>query len=81
MNKSLEIIREVDKQGRLVLPKEWREKIIKGNKVLLRLKEDSIEIIPVKRPDLTKYFDSIEMDIRTDLSDWKSLKRELHEIR
>jgi hypothetical protein len=28
--------------------------------------------------DLTKFFDSIEVDIQSDLPDWKKVKRELY---
>jgi hypothetical protein len=28
--------------------------------------------------DLTKFFDSIEVDIQSDLSEWKKVKRELY---
>ena len=40
-----------------------------------------IEIMPYEKVDLTKYFDSVEADIKSDLSNWKSVKRELYEIR
>jgi hypothetical protein len=35
----------------------------------------------LKKIDLTKFFDSIEVDIQSDLSEWKKVKRELYEIR
>ena len=47
----------------------------------MRLKGALIEIMPYERVDLTKYFDSVEADIKSDLSNWKSVKRELYEIR
>jgi hypothetical protein len=34
-----------------------------------------------KKIDLTKFFDSIEVDVKSNLSDWKKVKRELYEIR
>jgi len=81
MKQKMEIRKKLDKQGRLVLPREWREKFLEGDEVILRFKGESIEIIPSKKPDLTKYFDSVEVDVESDLSDWKALRKELHEIR
>jgi len=77
MNSYLEIIKKVDKQGRLVLPKEWRDKYVRNGKVLLRIEGEKIIIRPYKLVSLSKFFDSIEVDIKSDLSDWKSVRREL----
>ena len=71
-------IKEIDDQGRIVIPKEWRKERFKGRKVLMKLIEGGgIEILPYNSLDLTKYFDSIEADIQSPLSDWHSLKKEL----
>ena len=75
------IVNEVDKQGRLVLPKEWCEKYLKEGVVRMRFRGDIIEIAPHKTVDLTKYFDCIEADIKSDLADWSAVRRELYEIR
>jgi len=32
-------------------------------------------------PDLTRFFDSVEVDLKADLADWKAVKGELLEIR
>lgn len=81
MQEQIEIKNEVDKQGKLVLPKEWRERYLKSREVVMRFKGAIIEIMPYEKVDLTKYFDLVEADIKADLSDWKSVKRELYEIR
>ncbi len=81
MQNQIEIKKEVDKEGKLTLPKEWREMYLRGGEVMMRLKGEIIEIVPYEKIDLTKYFDSVEADIKSDLSDWKSVKRELYEIR
>jgi hypothetical protein len=44
--KQIEIKNEVDKQGKLVLPKEWRERYLKSREVVIRLKGAVIEIMP-----------------------------------
>lgn len=80
MREQIEIKNEVDKQGKLVLPKEWRKRYLKSREVVMRLKGAVIEIMPYEKVDLTKYFDSVEADIKSDLSDWKLVRRELYEI-
>jgi len=74
-------IKLIDDQGRLVLPKDWRKKHAKKRRVILRIEGERIIIEPLKLPDLTKFFDSIEAEIKSDLSNWKSVRRELLEIR
>jgi len=81
MASDMEVIKELDRQGRLVLPKEWREKYAKDGRIVLRVEGDKITIRPYKLVDLTKFFDKIEVDLKSDLSDWKSVRRELLEIR
>ncbi|MCS7367533.1 MAG: AbrB/MazE/SpoVT family DNA-binding domain-containing protein [archaeon YNP-WB-062] len=39
-----------------------------------------ITIEPCKLPDLTQYFNSIEVDLKSDLSNWKAVKGELLKI-
>lgn len=81
MASDMEIIKELDKQGRLVLPKDWREKYAKKGKVVLKVENDTIIIKPYELVDLTEFFDKIEVDVKSDLSDWKSVRRELLEVR
>jgi len=81
MKSDMEIIKELDKQGRLVLPKEWREKYAKSGKVILKMEGNTITIKPYRLVDLTEFFDKIEVDIKSDLSDWKSVRREMFEVR
>jgi len=71
------VIKKVDGQGRIVIPKKWREKYLKGRRIIMRIKEDVIEIMPEKMFDLTRFFDSIEVDVRSDLADWHKVKKEL----
>jgi len=71
------VIKKVDGQGRIVIPKKWRERYLKGRRIIMRIKEDVIEIMPEKMFDLTRFFDSIEVDVRSDLADWHKVKKEL----
>ena len=75
----MEEIRYVDEQGRVVLPKRWRERYLQTRRVVVREEGESLVIVPYRPPDLTKLFDSIEVDLKSDLSDWESVRRELLE--
>ena len=68
-------IRRIDSQGRIVLPKEWRERW--GNEVVLIEFEDRIEIIPKRKPKLSQFFDIIEVDVKEDVE--KEILEELWE--
>jgi bifunctional DNA-binding transcriptional regulator/antitoxin component of YhaV-PrlF toxin-antitoxin module len=81
MSSDVEVIKEVDKQGRLVLPKDWRDKYAKRRKIILKIEGDKIIIKPYRLADLTEFFDCVEVDIKSDLADWKSVRRELLEVR
>jgi len=70
-------VKTVDNQGRIILPKEWRNRYLKGKKAIVVFKGDSVEIRPFTRLDLTKYFDKVEVDLRWDLSDWHRVRKEL----
>ena len=71
-------IKKIDDQGRLIIPIDWRKKHLKDNhKVIVKLKEDSVEIIPYHSPDLSKYFDSVEVELKSGLGDWKKVRKEL----
>jgi len=74
-------IKEVDEQGRIIIPKKWRDEILRGDKVVLKLKDDSIEILPWSRFNLTDFFDSVEVDLKSNLADWHAVRRELRRER
>jgi AbrB family looped-hinge helix DNA binding protein len=72
-------VRDVDSQGRIVLPKAWRIKYLKNERVLLSVKGDTIQVKPYNLGDITEYFDRLEVDVKADLSDWHKVRRELSE--
>jgi len=74
------VIKEVDKQGRIVIPKSWREKYLKKPRILMKIRGEVIEIRPEKPSDLTKFFDVMEVDIKSDLSDWHKVRKELRKV-
>lgn len=71
----LRIIEKVlDPQGRILLPKEWREKY--GKKVLLFEVGEELRLVPKKRKKLSDLAE-IEVNIKSSLSDWHSVEKEL----
>lgn len=58
-------VKRIDNQGRLVLPKRWRDRW--GYEVILIELEDRIEVLPRRKPNLSQFFDLIEMEIKEDL--------------
>ena len=70
-------IKNVDNQGRIMLPKDWRDRYLKGKKAIIVYKGDVVEIRPFVESDLTKFFDKVEVDLKSDLSDWHNIRKEL----
>ena len=74
-------VKDVDEQGRIIIPKEWRRKLLKGKKVVMRLKDASIEITPYRQEDLTKFFDAALVDVKSNMEDWHALRKELKGVK
>lgn len=70
-------VKGVDDQGRIILPKTWRDKYLKNKKAIISAKGDTIEIKPYAATDLTEYFDKVDVDLKADLSDWHKVRKEL----
>lgn len=70
------VIKRVDSQGRIVIPKEWRDKF-NTDEFILVLKDDRIELYP-RVSNLTKLIDSI--DIEELPSNWHELKRKVYRL-
>ncbi|ALM75263.1 division/cell wall cluster transcriptional repressor MraZ [Thermococcus barophilus] len=66
------MVKRFDPQGRLLLPKEIRERL--GEEVIIVDLGDRVEILPRKKVDLTRFFDSVEIE---ELKEWEELKGEL----
>ena len=73
-------IKSVDNQGRILLPKDWRNRYLKGKKAMVVYKGDLVEIRPFTKSDLTKFFDKVEVDLKADLSDWHKVRKELRNV-
>ncbi len=73
-------IRKVDSQGRIVLPLKWREKELKNEDEVIIIEDEGIlKIIPKKKIDLTKFFDSLEFDedLIDKLEEWSDFENYL----
>ena len=73
-------IRKVDSQGRIVLPLKWREKELKNEDEVIVIEDEGIlKIIPKKKIDLTKFFDSLEFDedLIDKLEEWSDFENYL----
>jgi AbrB family looped-hinge helix DNA binding protein len=77
--RSLAEIKKVDAQGRISLPARWRSKRILGSgEVIVIEKGDVLLVKPRVKPDLTKHFDSVEIDVDPDdFGDYARLKKRL----
>ncbi len=71
------VLKEIDEQGRIVIPAEWRKKWPRGTKVILRNRGEILEIVPQEKVDLTAFFDRTEVDTKADLSNWHAVRRDL----
>jgi len=73
-------IRKVDSQGRIVLPLKWRERELKNEDEVIIIEDEGIlKIIPKKKVDLTKFFDSFEFDedLIDKLEEWSDFENYL----
>ncbi|MEM2936669.1 MAG: AbrB/MazE/SpoVT family DNA-binding domain-containing protein [Candidatus Bathyarchaeia archaeon] len=70
------VVKKVDRQGRLVLPREWRERVLKEtDEVVLLMSDHSLMIVP-HNIDLSRYVNSVEVDVE-NFADYHALRREL----
>ena len=70
--------RRVDSQGRVSLPSEWRRAHLnqEGNVVIVNMGDELI-IKAKKAERLSTFFDSVDVELKSDLSDWHQVKKEL----
>jgi DNA-binding transcriptional regulator/RsmH inhibitor MraZ len=74
-------VKNVDSQGRIALPAEWRREVLDNDREVVVQREGDLLILRArKKPDLTRLFDALEVDLPTDaFKDWKKLKNALLE--
>jgi len=70
--------RKVDSQGRISLPADWRKKHLdqEGDIVIVNMGEELI-IRAKKSQKFSELFDSVDVELTSDLSDWHRVKNEL----
>lgn len=70
-------VKKVDAQGRISLPARWRSKRMhESEEVIIIEKGDVLLIKPKVKPDLTRHFDSVEIDADPDeFADYSRLKK------
>lgn len=68
-------IKKVDRHGRIVLPFEWRRKVLKDDEVLVIAYEDRVEVIP-RTSSLADFINSVEIDAK-NFEDYHRLRKEL----
>jgi len=67
--------RKVDKQGRLLLPPDWRERNLGGNREVLVVKREGyLKVIPKKRFDITQHFDAVDLGVDA-IDNWDVFER------
>jgi AbrB family looped-hinge helix DNA binding protein len=67
-------IRPVDAQGRIILPRDWRNRLKTGS-VIITEEDDRLEIRPADA-DLSRFVDAVEVDADT-FGDYHALRRTL----
>jgi len=72
-------LRELDSQGRISIPKKWREGW-KSRKLTLINRGDRIELIPTQPIPPSELFDTIQIPDNVDFTDSHSLKKALQEL-
>lgn len=71
--------KEIDPQGRIVLPKSWIASFPK--KVIVIRTDNGLTIVPKQKSNLVQFFDAVKVDIKSDLADWHAVKKELMKYR
>ena len=73
-------IKKIDEQGRIIIPADWRKKEIGKEKRVFVLKEKGcLRIIPIKKIDLTKFFDKVDFGMNID--DWEKFEKKIYKIK
>jgi len=78
MSNAIEI-KKVDKQGRFVIPSDWRKKEMKDtDEVFLLKRKGSLKILPKKKVPLTKFFDKADLSVDA-IDDWAEFEKKFYE--
>jgi bifunctional DNA-binding transcriptional regulator/antitoxin component of YhaV-PrlF toxin-antitoxin module len=72
-------VKKVDAQGRLILPADWREAEIGESRELYVIKRKGyLKLVPKRRFDLTKYFDKVDLGVKS-IDSWSEFEKKISE--
>ncbi len=72
-------VKKVDSQGRLILPVDWREAEIGESRELYVIKRKGyLKLVPKRRVDLTKCFDSVDLGVDS-IGNWVAFEKRIFE--
>ncbi len=78
MSNAIEI-KKVDKQGRFVIPSDWRRREMKNTEeVFLLKKKGFLKIIPKRKVSLTKFFDKADLNVDA-IDNWAEFEKKFYE--
>ncbi len=68
-------VKKVDRQGRLILPSDWRKEELKGiEEVYVIKRRQYLKIIPKLKIKLSKFFDKIDLDVDA-IGSWEKFEK------
>lgn len=71
--------KKVDKQGRFVLPTDWRKSELgETNEIYILKRKGYLKIIPKKKIDLKAFFDKIDLGVDA-IGDWSEFEKKFYE--
>ncbi len=69
---------KVDKQGRFVLPRDWRKAVLNETREVYVVKrKDYLKIIPKKKTDLKALFDKVDIGVDA-IDDWAEFEKKFY---
>ncbi len=69
--------KKVDAQGRISLPASWRARRLGDSDDVVVIEKDGVLLVkPKAKPDLTRYFDAVPVDVDPkDFDDYSKLRK------
>ncbi|KAA0002838.1 MAG: AbrB family transcriptional regulator [Thermoplasmata archaeon] len=73
-------IKKIDEQGRIIIPVDWRKREMgKERKVFIFKEKGCLKIIPLRKVDLTEFFDKVDFGMNID--EWERFEKKIYKIR
>lgn len=78
MSNAIEV-KKVDKQGRFVIPSDWRRREMRDtDEVFLLKKKGFLKIVPKRKVSLTDFFDKADLSVEA-IDNWAEFERKFYE--